>query len=239
MITIMKNLYLKKVIVFLAVIFTLVSCEDNNEILIDENNLLIGNWVYDSYENQITTYRRVASLPEENYGFSFKTHGIYTERSSGWCGTPPLTFFDTEGYWELEESVVKIDTQNWQGIVHWEIRLLTEEKLSIQRFYTEQEIEYQALMELFNEFASLAYGTSCTNANNWNFTAYGSKACGGPQGYIAYSNDIDTSLFLEKVTAYTEAENQYNIKWGIVSDCAITPTPTGIICENGVPILQY
>ena len=178
-------------------------------------------------------------MPEENYGFSFKNHGVYIERSSGWCGTPPLTFFDSEGNWQLEESILKIDTQSWQGIVHWEITSLTEEKLSVRRFFTEQEQEHQALMERFDEFANLVYSVSCTNANNWSFTAYGSKACGGPQGYIAYSNDIDTTLFLEKVAEYTEAENQYNIKWGIVSDCAITPTPIALICENGVPVLQY
>lgn len=228
-----------KSILFLLVITTLFSCQENNDIPINENNLLLGNWMYDSYENQITTYRRVANLPEENYGFSFKTNGIYIERSSGWCGTPPLTFFDTEGNWQLEASILKIDTQGWQGNVHWEISLLTEEKLSIQRFYTEQEIEHQALMDLFNEFANLAYSSSCTNANNWSFTAYGSKACGGPQGYIAYSNDINTTLFLEKVAEYTKAENQYNIKWGIVSDCAVPPIPTGITCENGFPVLLY
>ena len=94
-------------------------------------------------------------------------------------------------------------------------------------------------MDLFNEISELAYSTSCTNSSIWRFIAYGSKACGGPQGHLPYSNQINVKTFLEKIESYTEAEKEYNLKWGIISDCAAIASPNSVECKNGYPILKY
>ena len=94
-------------------------------------------------------------------------------------------------------------------------------------------------MVLFNEISTIAYSVSCTDSSNWNFTAYGAKACGGPQGYIAYSNEIDVTAFLEKIAIYTQAEKEYNFNYGVVSDCSVPIEPKSVTCSNGYPILNY
>lgn len=103
---------------------------------------------------------------------------------------------------------------------------------------TDQETDQQELITLFSEIKTEAESISCINANEWSFTAYGSKACGGPQGYIAYPKSNET-LFLEKVTIYTNLEKAYNKKWNIFSTCDIAAKPTGVECKNGKPNLIY
>lgn len=230
---------MKRAFSILVVLFFVFSCSDNDPI-INPNNLLLGNWSHASFNGGKINFKRVQNLPNEDYGISFKTNNIFLERSSGWCGTPPLLFTNSEGTWQLPESeLIDIHLQNFPGNFNWKIILLDENELIVERVLTEQEIDHRNLMDLFYEIENLSSSVSCTNAGNWSFTAYGSRACGGPQGYIPYSNQINTVDFLQKVEDYTEAERLYNIKWNIVSTCDVPNTPISIECQNGYPFLKY
>ena len=102
-----------------------------------------------------------------------------------------------------------------------------------------QELDALKLDQLYSEIEKIANSVTCTNSTEWTFTSYGSKACGGPVGYIAYSKNIDTVLFLKKIEALRIAQQKYNEKWGIMSDCSIPQEPSGVACENGIAVLQY
>jgi hypothetical protein len=102
-----------------------------------------------------------------------------------------------------------------------------------------QEEEQQALEAMFDEIEILANSIACENAADWSFVAYGHKACGGPQGYIAYSNQINVNAFLRLVENYTTAEREFNLRWGVASDCALVTPPSEVLCENGVAVLNY
>lgn len=102
-----------------------------------------------------------------------------------------------------------------------------------------QEAEQQQLDVMLAEIQTLAGSVSCENASEWTFISYGSKACGGPIGYIAYSTTIDTVDFLNKVEVHRQAEDEFNKKWGVASDCSLALEPTGVICENGSPKFIY
>lgn len=225
-------------IFILFFVVSLSSC-DNNEIIIDQDNLLIGKWVSPTYNGEETTFTRGNSLPNEASGVSFNTDGKFIERTSGWCGTPPLTFFNVEGTFLLENTLITISTNNYPTNYAWRIVSLTKDKLVVKRELTEQEIDHRALMDLYNELYELAYNATCTNVADWTFTAFGSKACGGPQGYIPYSTKIDVVSFLQKVDAYSEAEKAFNIKWDIISTCDIPNPPISVECQNGYPVLKY
>jgi hypothetical protein len=223
---------------FLLVVAIFFSCE-SNEIEIDTNNLVYGTWVEPSYDNETIKFKRGATLPKEAYGVAFSKDGVFTEKTSGWCGTPPLTFFNIEGTFQLENTLISISTQSYPSNYAWRIIALTKEKLVFKRELTAQENEHSALIDLFIEIENLAYSESCFNMADWTFVAYGSKACGGPKGYIPYSKNIDTGSFLEKTEKYTEAEKEYNKKWGIISDCSLSASPTAVECQNGYPTLIY
>lgn len=238
-----------KKIITLIVFVSIFSCE-SNETLVDQDNLLIGSWVEPVYEGETITFKKGTSLPNEAYGFSFRKEqnsNFVTERTSGFCGTPPLTFFDRQGTWESTGGKLKIYDINIPAVIgatpilwyNYQIVALNESKLVLKHVQSDQELDHRNLMGLFTEIENLAYSVSCTNATNWTFTAYGSKACGGPQGYIPYATQIDTVAFLQKIEKYTEQEKLYNIKWGIVSTCDLPNQPIKVVCENGLPKLKY
>lgn len=231
-------MYLKKLIFLFVTILIFNSCE-NNQVEIDANNLLLGNWINPVYDSDFTTFSRSSSLKNDAYGISFKKTGKFIERSSGFCGTPPLIFSDYEGKFNLDENIIQIDNYLYQNNFQWEIISLSESDLVVKRVLSEQEEDHRALMELYNELYYLAYSESCTDISDWTYTAFGSKACGGPQGYIAYSTKIDVALFLQKITNYNNAEKEFNLKWDIVSECSIPSEPTRIECYNGYATLIY
>lgn len=102
-----------------------------------------------------------------------------------------------------------------------------------------QEEDLKFLYDLFIEISSISASVPCSNEENWKYTPYGQKACGGPVGYIAYHEKIDESAFLSKVKFYTHQQDLYNIKWGIISDCSLPPEPSQIVCMDGLPIFNY
>ncbi len=102
-----------------------------------------------------------------------------------------------------------------------------------------QEEELEILKKMFAEIEALAESVVCENAEEWEYTPVGSKACGGPAGFIAYSTKIDVASFLEKVKSYTKSEDDFNKKWGIVSTCDILLPPNGIACDEGKAILLF
>ncbi len=102
-----------------------------------------------------------------------------------------------------------------------------------------EEQESDTLEEMLFEIIKIAESVDCVTPDDWTFTPIGSKACGGPTGFLAYSVTIDTNDFLEKVEAYKEAMNAFNIKWGVISDCALPATPVGVTCVDGKAELVY
>ncbi len=228
-----------KTIYTLLISLLLFTCQSNTEIEIDSENLLIGNWINPNYDNETITYERTENLQENAPGISFQKNLTLIERTSGWCGTPPLTFFDMKGTWKTQESLILITRESFPENFNWRIISLDNKKLTVKRELSEQEIDHQNLMTLFDNIYTLSQSVSCTNPDDWSYTSYGAKACGGPQGYIAYSNQIDTLLFLQKIKAYRIAEEQYNIKWSIISTCDVPQQPTSVECQNGYPILKY
>jgi hypothetical protein len=119
------------------------------------------------------------------------------------------------------------------------LSLLTAMMLSLISCKKDQDKELEKLNEMYAEIKSLAESTACTNADNWSFTAFGAKACGGPIGYIAYSDEIDVAYFLQLVANHAQKQDAYNLKWGINSDCSVPEEPTGVVCENNLPVFVY
>ncbi len=102
-----------------------------------------------------------------------------------------------------------------------------------------KEEDTQNLMEIFGDIQSMAQSIDCTNSGEWTFTSYGSKACGGPKGYIPYSLNMDVLTFLQLIETHRRKEREFNDKWGAISDCMMAIQPTGVHCKDGNPVLEY
>lgn len=91
----------------------------------------------------------------------------------------------------------------------------------------------------FNALVALSESVACEDISDWKFAGIGSKPCGGPTDYIAYSIRIDTVDFLTRLEDYNEAVRAKNERDGLISDCALEPVPLGVQCQDGMPILIY
>lgn len=124
-----------KTVLFLLLVTT-IGCEDNNEpIPINESNKLIGHWINPVYTDSELKLTRASSLKSNEYGLSFLEKTQCVERSSGWCGTPPLSFMDFQGSWTRTDSILIVTIDNGLGMqnIKWIIKTLDDKTLVLER----------------------------------------------------------------------------------------------------------
>ncbi len=102
-----------------------------------------------------------------------------------------------------------------------------------------QEQENANLNAMLAEITKIVESIDCTNPDDWSFISIGTKACGGPSGFIAYPLTIDTDNFLNKIEAYKMAMGEFNKKWEIVSDCSVLATPVDVKCVEMKAVLVF
>lgn len=75
---------------------------------------------------------------------------------------------------------------------------------------------------------------SCTVSAECKTVAVGARACGGPDGYLAYSTSITASNAIEALAArHAERKRAAISASGVVSTCDVIPDP-GAVCDQGV-----
>ena len=103
-----------------------------------------------------------------------------------------------------------------------------EQLASTQEQVTREELEKQR--QLIDELVAAA---GCNEAAQCRFIGIGSKACGGPQGYLIYSSNVDEEKLKKMVERYNATEAAYNEQNGIMSDCSIPAEPQQLDCAEG------
>lgn len=121
--------------ILVLVLGTTIGCSQNETIAIDESNKLIGHWINPVYTETEIQLTRAGSLKSDAYGMSFIAESQCVERSSGWCGTPPLTFSDFKGSWIRTDSVLIVSINNGIGLqdIKWKIKTLDDKTLIMER----------------------------------------------------------------------------------------------------------
>jgi len=89
------------------------------------------------------------------------------------------------------------------------------------------DIKKQEILNYINSF-------SCTANSNCNYIAFGSKPCGGPWEYLAYSSSVNFGALQAMVNEYNQMQNKFNIQTGAISDCMVVTAPNTVGCVNGV-----
>ncbi len=81
------------------------------------NNLIYGVWINAEPYNDMYKAVRASKFIENYNGFEIKSNGDFIERAnSGWCGTPPISYSNYNGYWtEPKDSEYQIDVEYWGG----------------------------------------------------------------------------------------------------------------------------
>lgn len=97
----------------------------------------------------------------------------------------------------------------------------------------EQKITATELQAKLAQIQAFIASENCTENSSCNYMAYGSKACGGPSGYLLFPAGLDTDKLKEMAEEYTRAEALYNKQNGIFSDCSLETPPQNIACIDG------
>lgn len=121
---------------FILIIFLiLLGCENSPVPELKSNSdLLLGNWINLEYSDSIFTAERSTELDLNQYCIGFDSNNLFLENKNiGWCGTPPVTYGKYEGSWQLEDSVLTIETPYWGGTAEytWKILEVNESDLKI------------------------------------------------------------------------------------------------------------
>lgn len=73
----------------------------------------------------------------------------------------------------------------------------------------------------------------CSQTGECKYIAVGSKACGGPMGYIVYSTNVNVDVLKKMVDKYTADQRTYNIQNNVISDCSLANPPEKVDCVDG------
>jgi hypothetical protein len=69
----------------------------------------------------------------------------------------------------------------------------------------------------------------CDNQSQCHVLGIGAKACGGPNGYLAWSDKkTDPSALRTAVEAQAQAQRDENKTSGLLSDCMVPPLPPAV-----------
>lgn len=121
-----------RIVLFLSLVICFSCNDDNDGITIDESDQLIGSWINPISTDAELKFTRASALKKNTYGISFLQQSVCVERSSGWCGTPPITFFDYEGTWSRKGNIITITIDNGMEAIQWEIKTLNDDYLIIE-----------------------------------------------------------------------------------------------------------
>ena len=113
--------------IILSVMF-LASCAKMDDVreMLGENEQIVGTWVEESHEDEVTLLERAERLAADKYGFTIRGDGTFIERkNAGWCGTPPISYENFEGTWEaLSDSLLEITVGYWGGTMSYQMRIV-------------------------------------------------------------------------------------------------------------------
>lgn len=132
--------------IILAVLFTVSCAEMPMETdMLGENADIVGTWVEESHEDEITLMARAESLAADAYGFTIRGDGTFIERkNAGWCATPPISYENFEGTWEaLSDSLLEVTVGYWGGTITYQMRIvsLDEQYLRIRYLFGDNRVD--------------------------------------------------------------------------------------------------
>jgi hypothetical protein len=137
----MKTAY--KMVLFLSILI-LISCDKKDELSFFDSEYLYGYWINPVINDSISIFEKSNSLKDNDYGFVFKSEHVFIERkNSGWCGTPPISYANFEGTWDLTDSIIDITVGYWGGLAdyQWKIISIDKNKLKIIRLKEDYHLE--------------------------------------------------------------------------------------------------
>ena len=104
-----------------------------------------------------------------------------------------------------------------------------------------EQVEY--LSQLDKEIRSMAGTAAAQSAQQCRVVAVGSRPCGGPEYYLAYSvSSLDETQLLTLVAEYTAMRQAFDVEQEIVGTCEVIPEPKLVFIDGycrALPAVTY
>jgi len=125
----------KSIFAIFSFLFLLGACS-KDEIKIDPDNLLIGVWNYSGYQDNSLIFARNNEFID-NHCYRFSADGSLTERkNSGWCGTPPISYADFSGTWNIiNDTLIQVEVGYWGGTTIYKLDIEALDSKSLKALY--------------------------------------------------------------------------------------------------------
>lgn len=127
-----------KTLLLLVIVINIGCDKDDEPVEINASDKLIGHWINPVVIDSELKFERSNSLKKNDYGISFLIESMYIERSSGWCGTPPLVYADFKGLWKRNDGMITITIDNgMNGVqdINYEIKSLDDRYLVMKQLH--------------------------------------------------------------------------------------------------------
>lgn len=94
---------------------------------------IVGTWTYDYFKNGVSVYKRQDRMDYKKANFVFKKEGNVTyRRNESDCGTPPISYQNYYGNWELsKDSIITVSYNYNRKEVKQEWKLIAISKDSL------------------------------------------------------------------------------------------------------------
>lgn len=97
---------------------------------------LLGTWVYTNHAYDSREFYKELTFAQNEPGIQFQKDGKLIKRqNAGWCGTPPITYNNSEGTWKVtSDSTIIIRYKYWGGTTEeeWLIQEVDKDYLRIE-----------------------------------------------------------------------------------------------------------
>jgi hypothetical protein len=133
----MRKMFVRLSITILVIACIIASCETIDKQSGSNTYDITGIWLKETYEDSILTFQKTEVAADDEYWLSIREDHTLTEhKNAGWCGTPPISYADFEGTWELNDSIIEITVGFWGGLADytWKILSVTDSKLRVFLF---------------------------------------------------------------------------------------------------------
>lgn len=127
---------MRTILAALLLLFIITSCTKEDPGILKSEDFLVGSWSNIHYSDSTFTVKKVSSLNDDEYGFTFNADFTFIEhKNEGWCGTPPISYADFDGTWSESDSVISISVAYWGGVVDYQWKVLSKrnDKLELWR----------------------------------------------------------------------------------------------------------
>lgn len=125
---------MKNVLPLLLLLFVLIAASSDKKAT--PKKQLIGIWLIEENETSQNnaSFQRTKKFKKDEPGIQFRKNGTLIKRqNSGWCGTPPISYTNYEGTWDMTgDSTLSVQYEFFDGTIEEDWKIIKVDKKGLK-----------------------------------------------------------------------------------------------------------